>query len=54
MNINTLKIGVLCGGFSNEREISLRGAKAINEELISKNIDSKLICLLYTSDAADE
>ena len=43
MNINTLKIGVLCGGFSNEREISLRGAKAINEELISKNIDSKLI-----------
>ena len=43
MNINTLKIGVLCGGFSNEREISLKGAKAINEELISKNIDSKLI-----------
>lgn len=53
MNINTLKIGVLCGGFSNEREISLRGAKAINEVLISNNIDSKLIDIKNQRDMFD-
>ena len=43
MNIENLSIGIICGGFSNEREISLRGAQSIYQELISKNINSRLI-----------
>ncbi len=43
MKIENLRIGIVCGGFSNEREISLRGAKSIHQELLSKKINSKLI-----------
>ncbi len=43
MNIENLSIGIVCGGFSNEREISLRGARSIHKALISKNINSRLI-----------
>ena len=43
MKIENLSIGVVCGGFSNEREISLRGAQSIHHTLIAKNINSRLI-----------
>ena len=43
MKIENLSIGIVCGGFSNEREISLRGAQSIHQTLIAKNINSKLI-----------
>ena len=43
MKIENLSIGVVCGGFSNEREISLRGAQSIHQTLVAKNINSRLI-----------
>ena len=43
MKIENLNIGIICGGFSNEREISLRGARSIHQVLNSKNINSRLI-----------
>ena len=43
MKIENLSIGIVCGGFSNEREISLRGAQSIHQTLIAKNINSRLI-----------
>ena len=43
MKIENLSIGIICGGFSNEREISLRGAQSIHQTLITKNINSRLI-----------
>ena len=43
MKIENLSIGIVCGGFSNEREISLRGAQSIHQTLIARNINSRLI-----------
>ena len=43
MKIENLSIGIVCGGYSNEREISLRGAQSIHQTLIAKNINSRLI-----------
>ena len=43
MKLENLSIGIVCGGFSNEREISLRGAQSIHQTLIAKNINSRLI-----------
>ena len=43
MKIENLSIGIVCGGFSNEREISLRGAQSIHKTLVAKNVNSKLI-----------
>ena len=43
MKIENLSIGIVCGGFSNEREISLKGAQSIHQTLIAKNINSRLI-----------
>ena len=43
MKIENLSIGIVCGGISNEREISLRGAQSIHQTLIAKNINSRLI-----------
>ena len=43
MKIENLNIGIVCGGFSNEREISLKGAQSIHQTLIAKNINSRLI-----------
>ena len=43
MKIENLSIGIVCGGFSNEREISLRGAQSIHQTLIAENINSRLI-----------
>ena len=43
MNIESLSIGVICGGYSNEREISLKGAEAVNKALIVGGFNSKII-----------
>ena len=54
MKIENLSIGIVCGGFSNEREISLRGAKSIHQALISKNINSRLIDIKDKNEMHDE
>ena len=41
----TDKIGVLCGGPSREREISLRSGKAVHEALVSLGLPSALVIL---------
>ena len=43
MKIENLSIGIVCGGFSNEREISLKGAQSIHQTLVAKNINARLI-----------
>ena len=54
MKIENISIGIVCGGFSNEREISLRGAKSIHQALISKNINSRLIDIKDKNEMHDE
>ena len=54
MKIDSLSIGIICGGFSNEREISLRGAKSIHKALISKNINSRFIDIKDKKEMYDE
>ena len=43
------KIAILKGGYSDEREISLKTG-----ENVEKALEELGFCLLYTSDAADE
>lgn len=44
---NKLKVAVLYGGTSSEREVSLNSGKAVHKALINKNYDSKLIDMTY-------
>lgn len=46
------KIGVLAGGFSSEREISLKSGKAVFEALLSRGLDVRFIDI--TGPALDE
>ena len=64
------RIGVLMGGQSAERDVSLRTGAAVHRSLVRRGYnavaidvgptlsqdlyDQKIACLLYTSDAADE
>ena len=54
-----MKIVVLGGGISTERDVSLSSSRMIYEALKKKGhqailLDVYLGCLLYTSDAADD
>ena len=42
-NLKKLKIGVVAGGISNERDISLKSGKAVHESLSKNGFSSKLI-----------
>jgi D-alanine-D-alanine ligase len=42
-NLKKLKIGVVAGGFSSEREISLKSGGAVHESLIKNGFSAKLI-----------
>ena len=52
MNLDLLKIGVLGGGISGEREISLLSAKEVYKVLTSKGLDTVFIDVI-TSDRAE-
>jgi len=41
--IEKIKFGVLGGGYSNEKTISLKSAKAVNEAFFNEGLRSKLI-----------
>ena len=41
--IEKIKFGVLGGGYSNEKTISLKSAKAVNEAFFNEGLKSKLI-----------
>ena len=41
--IEKIKFGVLGGGYSNEKNISLKSAKAVNEAFFNEGLKSKLI-----------
>ena len=41
--IEKIKFGVLGGGYSNEKTISLKSARAVNEAFFNEGLKSKLI-----------
>ena len=41
--IEKIKFGVLGGGYSNEKNISLKSAKAVNDAFFNEGLKSKLI-----------
>ncbi len=46
-NLKKLKIGVVAGGISSERDISLKSGKAVHESLSKNGFSSKLIDIKY-------
>ena len=46
-NLKKLKIGVVAGGISSERDISLKSGGAVYESLIKNGFSAKLIDIKY-------
>ena len=49
--IEKIKFGVLGGGYSNEKNISLKSAKAVNEAFFNEGLKSKLIEISIISES---
>ena len=47
-------IAIACGGDTSEFEVSLRSAQGIYSFIDKEKYTLYIVCLLYTSDAADE